>query len=80
MCPRYPLGRCQSNLMMTDVNAVAGRRGLWTSRQDVTTVIAVCYCGHDSSVLRLLGAYARLPSHHEAYSSSMTAAQTQPLS
>lgn len=73
-CPMHPLRRCQSHLMILDVNAVAGRSELWTSRQDVTTVIAVCYCGHDSSVLRLLGTYARLPSHHEAYSSSMAAA------
>lgn len=59
--------------------ASAGRSGLWTRRQDVTTVIAACCGGHDSSGLRLLGTCARLPSHHEAYSSSMTAAHSQPL-
>lgn len=60
-------------------NGLAGRGGLWTGRQDVTTVIALCYCGHDSSGLRLLRTFARLPSHHEAYSSSMTAAHSQAL-
>lgn len=62
-------------------NGLAGRGGLWTRCQDFTSVIAiaVCYCGHDSSGLRLLGTCARLPSHHEAYSSSMTAAHSQAL-
>lgn len=78
-CPRHPSIWFQYRLVVVVASGLAGRGGLWTRRQDVTTVVAMCYCGHDSSGLRLLGTCARLPSHHEAYSSSMTAAHSQHL-